>query len=96
MRVHLAVVLVAWLLVSCGGDDDGSSGGGGAGSGATMTCGNGVREGTEVCDGDDLGMTTCADLNKGIGILACNPVTCQFDVTMCGSSPPASTAGASG
>jgi len=54
-------------------DDDG---------GAGPTCGDGVLEGTELCDGDDLGGKTCASINLGTGALACD-VTCQLDTSGC-------------
>ena len=38
----------------------------------TNTCGNGVRDGWEDCDGTDLGATTCEGLGL-TGTLACTP-----------------------
>lgn len=48
-----------------------------------QTCGNGVREGTEVCDSPDLDGETCETLQCGGGILSCR-VTCDgFNFTGC-------------
>jgi hypothetical protein len=48
-------------------------------------CGNGVREGDEKCDGDDLGGQTCASLLGGthVGKLTCRK-DCSFDSVQCG------------
>lgn len=35
------------------------------------------------CDPADLGDETCATLGMGAGVLACDPVTCMFDTSMC-------------
>ncbi len=54
-------------------------------AGPPASCGNGVREGDERCDGTDLGGKTCADVTSGFaqgGTLACN-ADCTFDVTDC-------------
>lgn len=48
-------------------------------------CGNGTREGAEVCDGADLGGATCASQGQGTGTLACNS-SCQFDYSGCVST----------
>jgi len=45
-------------------------------------CGNGVREGSEQCDGDDFGGLTCRDFLYDGGTLACNP-DCSLDVSAC-------------
>ncbi|HEY8427051.1 MAG TPA: hypothetical protein VIL20_01700, partial [Sandaracinaceae bacterium] len=44
------------------------------------TCGDGVREGTEACDGADLGTATCASEGFDGGTLACTG-TCELDTT---------------
>ncbi|MCB1055290.1 MAG: M36 family metallopeptidase, partial [Acidobacteria bacterium] len=53
-----------------------------------QTCGNGVIEGTEVCDGGDLGGATCGSQScTGGGTLACN-LTCDgFDTSGCSGCP---------
>ena len=47
-------------------------------------CGNGVREGSEACDGNDWLLVRCEDdpLYSG-GTLACNQDTCQLDLAQC-------------
>ena len=51
----------------------------------TNTCGNGVRDGWEDCDGTDLGATTCAGLGL-TGTLACTP-DCRLDFSTCAIAP---------
>ena len=46
-------------------------------------CGNGVVEPGEQCDGMNLQGFDCASLGLGGGILACDPVLCVFDTSMC-------------
>ena len=81
-----------------GGDEDSTSGGadssssGGwtslgssdsSGGDAGMECGNGVIEGTESCDGDDLAGTECADVGDFVGgTLSCDDA-CEFDTSAC-------------
>ena len=48
------------------------------------TCGNGTRDGSEQCDGPDLGGATCASLGfTPDGTLACT-AGCGFDTSGCG------------
>lgn len=56
-----------------------------ASSNTQATCGNSVREGSEQCDGNDLGGGTCAMAN-GAGTLLCDSTTCTYDFSMCTSS----------
>jgi hypothetical protein len=44
-------------------------------------CGNGG-----ICDPQDLGGETCPGLGMGDGTLACDPVTCTYDTSMCEGS----------
>lgn len=46
-------------------------------------CGDGVRQAVEVCDGDDLGPTTCEMLGFSGGELACDTACNAFDTTLC-------------
>ncbi|MBN1654714.1 MAG: hypothetical protein JXA30_13165 [Deltaproteobacteria bacterium] len=48
-------------------------------------CGNGILEGSEQCDGDELNNMTCVDLDYGFseGELRCDPDTCTFDISDC-------------
>ena len=49
---------------------------------AAMTCGNGVAEGDEECDGTDLAGATCATAGFSQGTLGCT-AACRFDVVGC-------------
>jgi len=52
-------------------------------------CGDGIRQGSEVCDGIDLGGSTCADLpGYGGGTLGCMGDCSGFDTTDCEALPP--------
>jgi Lamin Tail Domain len=60
-----------------------------AGEGDTSTgpasvCGDGVKDGDEDCDGDDLGGLACADVSANFdgGTLSCTPA-CGLDTTAC-------------
>jgi hypothetical protein len=53
-----------------------------AGCMAVAMCGNATKEGTEQCDGADLGGQSCATLGFDMGVLACT-ATCQFDTAGC-------------
>ncbi|MCX4243484.1 AsmA family protein [Paraliomyxa miuraensis] len=52
------------------------------------TCGNGIREGSEECDGNDLStpqlghVPTCTDFGYGVGDLRCAP-SCTYDFSTC-------------
>lgn len=45
-------------------------------------CGDGKVNGTEACDGTDLGGATCGSLGKGTGTLTCKP-DCTLDTSGC-------------
>ncbi len=52
------------------------------------TCGDGVKNGTEACDEEDLGDQTCGSLGfdpTDGGVLTCN-ANCTFDTSGCGGS----------
>ena len=51
---------------------------------ASQTCGDGMIDGTEVCDGAQLGVATCKSLGFTGGTLACS-AACQLDASMCDS-----------
>jgi hypothetical protein len=68
---------------------DSSSGGG---TGNVGNCGNGVIDAGEQCDGADLQGFDCQSLGLNSGTLACDPMMCTFDTSMCSSS----TGGTSG
>jgi len=46
-------------------------------------CGNGIREGTEECDRDDLNKETCESKGYQFGTLSCSR-ECEFDYSNCG------------
>ena len=46
------------------------------------TCGDGVRNGGEQCDGNDVGGSSCASQGFDQGTLGCTP-GCTFDVAEC-------------
>ena len=45
-------------------------------------CGNWVIEGSEQCDGPNVGGTTCGALGFGFGSVGCSPA-CAFDTSAC-------------
>src|SRR6185436_6204480 len=47
------------------------------------TCGNGVREGAEACDGADLDGQTCMSLGNTSGTLACAADCSAFNLSGC-------------
>jgi len=60
---------------------------------AASTCGDGVIEGAEVCDGNNLGGTTCLDSQFPepftSGALQCASDCLSFDTSMCSTAPGA-------
>lgn len=71
----------------------------GAGGGTTTTaqCGNGIIEGTEMCDGTNLNGETCASATMGTmstGTLRCS--SCMFDTTGCTGAGAGGAAGGGG
>ena len=55
-------------------------------SGQAARCGNGTREGAEVCDGADVGGVTCEGLGQGTGNVACRADCAALDTTGCSSA----------
>ncbi len=49
-------------------------------------CGDGAISPGEQCDGADLQDFTCMSLGLNGGTLACDPVVCTFDTSMCMST----------
>lgn len=78
------LVLVSISLASCSDKPGGPS----YYSPSRSVCGNGDREGKEICDGTDLDDQSCLDLGYGAGALACKPGCKDFARGHCG--PPAS------
>lgn len=81
---------------SSGGNVDSSGGQASTGpvvdDGPVGNCGNGVIDAGEQCDGADLQGFDCASLGLNGGTLACDPMMCTFDTSMCSST----TGGTSG
>ncbi|MBU1219533.1 hypothetical protein KKF34_10270 [Myxococcota bacterium] len=50
------------------------------------TCGNGVLDPTEECEGDNLGGADCVSQGFSSGVLACSP-GCEFDTSQCSNEP---------
>lgn len=46
------------------------------------TCGDGVRNGGELCDGNDVGGATCISLGFDMGTVSCN-ANCTLNSTQC-------------
>lgn len=77
-----------------------TTGGGMTGTGGTVpvTCGNGVIDAGEDCDGSDLGGATCASATMNAfpsGFLSCT-ASCTFDLSLCSSGGNVGGAGGSG
>ncbi|MCA9552008.1 MAG: hypothetical protein KC933_18355 [Myxococcales bacterium] len=77
------------LLAACSGSKDRPTGSvkpsnnDGGTNLPTTSCGNGVLNGTEACDGVSFAMGgACADLNLGEGALRCT-ATCTLDTSAC-------------
>lgn len=63
-----------------------------ADTGPVGNCGNGVIDAGEQCDGAELQGFDCQSLGLNGGTLACDPMMCTFDTSMCSST----TGGTSG
>jgi hypothetical protein len=91
-RIFLMVVAAGALaLGGCGGDGGGGggdTGGGDVGPGPDVvgSCGDGVIDTGERCDGANLGAATCASEGFAGGSLACS-ATCQLDTSGCTDAP---------
>lgn len=49
-------------------------------------CGNGIIEGGEDCEGEDLNSQTCESIGYGPGTLTCD-IACSFDTYSCSPAP---------
>jgi len=47
------------------------------------SCGDGVIDSGEACDGSELASNSCVGLGYTKGTLACDPITCEYDVRDC-------------
>lgn len=68
---------------------DGTSSSGEESTSGGPSCGDGVLDGDEACDGEDLGGLACTDLGMGFvgGTLACDDA-CNFDTSACTDEDP--------
>ncbi len=57
-------------------------------AGEAATCGNGVIDVGEDCEGIDLGGKSCQSLGFTDGMLLCDAETCTLDTQMCFSMAP--------
>ncbi|MFC1482174.1 right-handed parallel beta-helix repeat-containing protein [Myxococcota bacterium] len=73
MRVALIFGVAVVLLAACGDSDSGDDG----------FCGDGERNGEEICDGEDLAGLTCIDLGHLGGDLGCASDCLGYDLTGC-------------
>lgn len=71
-----ACLLLAHGLAGCGEESTGND------EPVLETCGDGVVDPGEDCDGDDLAGATCEDLGHYGGVLGCTE-KCLFDVSLC-------------
>ena len=78
MRTFIVILAGCLLVPGCSDDSAGDNNN-------QLHCGNGVMEGQEDCDGQDLGGRTCEDLDFTAGTLGC-AADCTFDTDGCG--PP--------
>jgi hypothetical protein len=77
-KPFLFVALLLWTApLSCLFEPTGS-----ARKDGSQTCGNGVIEGNEECDSQDLNQQTCETLGASGGTLTCT-VQCTYDLTGC-------------
>jgi hypothetical protein len=60
-------------------------------SSCTGGCGNGVTDGSDVCDGLDVGTRTCADEGFHSGLLACASDCSAYDTSACITETPTCT-----
>ena len=72
-------------LTGVGGTDSGSDAGTDMGTDTGITCGDGVIDFPEVCEGADLGGATCTSEGFDSGQLACASDCLSFDTTGCGT-----------
>ncbi len=86
--IFLALTSLAWLACSSSNEtqndptETGAGGTGGSTATASPQCGDGARQGTEACDGDDLDGKTCSMLGFAAGFVGCKS-DCTFDSSHC-------------
>lgn len=75
---------VSWSATRCIAPDTES-----AAASGPATCGDGKRQGKEVCDGQDLGGMSCESMGLSPGALACRADCSAFDPAACLPPKPA-------
>ena len=97
----MAALAAVVLAVFAGCSSPSNTGPAGANITPLATCGDGVLDINEACDGSAFGAATCATATMGAspyGNLACNPGTCTINTNGCSASsnppppPPTTTA----
>lgn len=63
----------SYNFIGCAADDDPTP----------LTCGDGIRQADETCDGSDLGGQTCATMGYSGGVLGCQVRCGEFDTSGC-------------
>ncbi|HVU01879.1 MAG TPA: hypothetical protein VHE30_09010 [Polyangiaceae bacterium] len=111
VEVSATIGLVAAIVNGCGGtvvdgtrhgqngEDAGPGASGGNDQTDLPTCGNGIVDPGEVCDGWQLAGKTCATATMGMrpgGKLACNESCKDFDTTFCKDTQGGNTGGVTG
>lgn len=79
--VYSLLSLLVFLAAACSGGGDQSADD--SLDSGTAECGNGVREGDEVCDGADLAGMSCADTGLGAGVLSCADNCTDYNTAGC-------------
>ncbi|MCA9557168.1 MAG: hypothetical protein KC583_01280 [Myxococcales bacterium] len=74
------------LFFGDGGDVDG--GAGEPDAAMLASCGNGVKDPGEACEGTDVGGLTCDALGLGEGVPTCAPGCARLDTSGCSGAPP--------
>lgn len=69
--------------VTSGDSSDSTTGVDTCGPDECPSCGNGVTDGQEECDGEDLAGATCESLGYDGGPLTCVAATCAYDTSQC-------------
>ena len=78
-RYVLAVLLILVVSPACSDDEEAPV------LDPQEICGNGVIEGDQVCDDQDLGGMSCEDLGYASGTLGCMSNCRAYDVSQCGT-----------
>lgn len=80
---RIATVMCVFVVLSCSGDEEGEAANGNASEGRA-SCGNGVLDANEACEGFELRGATCASQGFTAGTVTCAD-DCTLDVSACTS-----------